>query len=111
MAARTPDVVTRAGATPTVISPPTNGDTFPAGPSTYLRLTTTGTVVTVTITPPAAGGPLGLSVSAYTFTMPATGTREIGPFPAYPFADQNGNVTMTFSVTTGLSLEVKNYAG
>ena len=111
MTALTPTPVSRAGATPVVITPAAGGDTFPAGATTYLRLITSGTAITVTITPPAGGGPLGTTVAPFTFTTPATGVREIGPFPQSPFGDQNGNINMTYSAITGLTLELKNYNG
>lgn len=111
MAALTPNVVTRAGVAPTVVTPAAGGDTFPAGASTYVRFITSGTATTVTLTPPASGGPLGTTVAPVTIALPATGVREFGPWPGYPYGDQNGNVTMTYSAITGLTLEVKNYAG
>lgn len=111
MTALTPNVVSRAGVAPTVVTPAAGGDTFPAGASTYVRFTTSGTAVTVTLTPPAGGGPLGTTVSPVPIVLPATGVREYGPFPQYPYGDQNGNVTMTYSAITGLTLEVKTYAG
>ena len=111
MAALTPTSVSRAGIAPTVITPAGGGDTFPAGPNTYVRFITSGTIVTVTITPPAGSGPLGTTVAPVAIVLPATGVREYGPFPQNPFGDANGNVTMTYSVITGLTLEVKTYAG
>jgi hypothetical protein len=112
MAARIPDVVNRGGATPTVISPAAGGDTFPAGGNTYVRFTTTGTAITVSVTPPASGGPLGTTVSPVPIVLPATGVREYGPFPQYPFGDQNGNVNLSYAPSvTGLSIEIKTYAG
>jgi hypothetical protein len=111
MAALTPTVVSRAGATPVPITPAAGGDTFPADAATYIRFITTGTAITVTVTPPSGGGPLGLTVAPFTYALPATGTREIGPFPAYPFGDANGNINMTYSAITGMTLELKKYAG
>jgi hypothetical protein len=111
MAALTPQTVNRTGMTPTVITPAAGGDTFPAGTDVYVRFITSGTAITVSFTPPAGAGPLGLNVAAMTYALPATGVREIGPFPANPFGDQNGNVAMTYSAITGLTLELKNYIG
>lgn len=112
MAALVPQPVSRGGVTPAVINPAAGGDTFPAGPSTYLRFVTAGTAVTVTITPPAGGGPLGTTVAPIPIVLPATGVREFGPYPQNPYGDANGNVNMTYSATpAGFTLEVKTYAG
>lgn len=111
MAALTPNPVSRAGVAPTVVTPSAGGDTFPAGGNTYVRFISSGTAVTVTVTPPASGGPLGTTVAPVTISLPATGVREYGPWPQNPFGDGNGNVNMSYSSVTGLTLEVKNYAG
>jgi hypothetical protein len=103
--------VSRAGVTPAAITPAVTGDTFPAGGSTYLRLITSGTAATLTITPPAGGGPLGTTIAPFTFVLPATGVREIGPFPQNPFGDANGNVNISYSSITGLTVEAKTYSG
>lgn len=104
----------RNSVTPTVITPSgTTGDTFPAGNSTYLRFITTGTAVTVTVTPPAGGGPSGTTVAPVVLgggALPATGVREFGPFPPGVFGDANGNVAISYSALTGLTVECKSYA-
>jgi len=105
----------RVAVTPAAITPSgTTGDTFPAGRNTYLRLITGGTVVTVTVTPPAGGGPGGTTIAPVVLTggaLPATGVREVGPFPPEIFGDASGNVAISYSVITAFTLEVKNYAG
>lgn len=104
----------RNSVTPTVITPSgTSGDTFTAGPSTYLRFITSGTAVTVTLTPPTGGGPLGTTVAPFVVgggALPSTGVREFGPFPPQVFGDASGNVAIGYSAVTGLTLEVKSYA-
>ncbi len=107
-----PDQVNRGGATPTVNTPAATGDKFPAGAGIYLRFITSGTAATVTITPPAAGGPLGETVAPKVLpALPATGVREYGPWPANPYADNTGLVAIGYSSITGLTVECKNYAG
>jgi hypothetical protein len=105
----------RVSSTPTPNTPSgTTGDTFPAGENIYLRFITTGTAVTVTVTPPAGGGPRGTTVAPLVLgggALPATGVREFGPFPQSPFGDANGNVPISYSVITGLTVEVKNILG
>lgn len=106
------DQVSRAGVAPTVNTPATTGDKFPAGPGIYLRFITTGTAATVTITPPAGGGPLGETVAPKILpALPATGVREYGPWPVNPYAGSDGNVAIAYSAITGLTVECKNYAG
>lgn len=83
-----------------VATTPTTGDTFPAGPNTYLRIrNATASAVTVTVNPPAGGGPDGTTVAplalAPTVAASPSGDRMYGPFPANPFADTNGNVNFT----------------
>jgi hypothetical protein len=79
----------------------TASDTFPAGPNSFLRVrNTTAGPITVTVTPPAGAGPLGTSITGYALAPAVeltTGDRMYGPFPAYPFGDANGNVTVTYS--------------
>jgi len=106
MAALTPVVASRTGGgslTTGLVASGGSGDTFPAGPNTYLLVQNTGgAAVTVTVTPPTGGGPLALTNAplALSPTVEATtGLRLYGPFPLYPFGDQNGNVTATCSVT------------
>ena len=105
MAALTPVVAARAGggSLTTGLVASSASDTFPAGPNTYLLVQVTGgAAVTVTVTPPSAGGPLGLTnapLALAPVVEATTGLRMYGPFPQYPFGDQNGNVTVTCSVT------------
>lgn len=77
------------------------GDTFPAGPSTYLRVKNTkGSAVTVTVTPPTGSGPSGTTVAPLALAPPVpatTGDRLYGPFPGNPFADSSGNVNVSYS--------------
>lgn len=103
----------RVSSTPVPNTPGgTTGDTFPAGDNIYLRFITSGTAVTPTINPPAGGGPRGTTVAPLSLgALPATGVREFGPWPQNPFGDANGNVSISYSVITGLTVEVKNIAG
>ena len=105
MAALTTTVIPRGstGADPTasMATPSAGGDSFVADAETWLRVTnTTAGAITVTATPPAGGAPQGGTVAPFTFTVPATtGDRFFGPFPPNPYADQNGNVNLTYSAT------------
>jgi hypothetical protein len=105
MTALTPVVASRAaGVDMTTAGTVTTGaDTFPAGANVYLRVkNTTGSAVTVTVTPPAGGGPAGTTIAPLVLApnVPATtGDRTYGPFPANPFADANGNVNFSTSAS------------
>jgi len=84
------------------------GDSFPAGPNSFLRVkNANAAAVVVTVNPPAAGAPLGTTVAPLALPSVAatTGDRIFGPFPANPFADSNGNVNVTYSVTATVSVE------
>jgi hypothetical protein len=108
MTALTPVIASRlAGAdlSPAAMTAASNGDTFPVGPNTFLRVKNLGgTICAVTVTVGAAGsGPLGTSIVAMALlpSVPiTTGDRLYGPFPAYPFGDANGLVTVTYSFLT-----------
>jgi hypothetical protein len=77
------------------------GDTFLAGSNVWLRVQVTkASPVTVTVTPPAGSGPLGTTITpvALAPAVPATtGDRIFGPFPAVPFADATGKISIDYS--------------
>lgn len=114
MAALTPVIASRlAGADMSAASMPaatsgTTGDSFPAGPNAFLRVKNGGAAAcTVTVSMPVGGGPLGTTITNLALAPPVAGTtgdRLYGPFPQYPFGDQNGNVTVTYSVTTTVTV-------
>ena len=87
-----------------------NGDTFPAGPNVFLRVkNAAATTCTVSVVMPASTGPSGVSFANYNLAPPVpitTGDRLYGPFPAYPFGDSNGNVTLNYSTTTSVTVQV-----
>lgn len=117
MTALTPTVVARSGGTDVSAGmiAATNGDTMPAGPNNFLHVkNAAGSAVTVTVTPPAGGGPLGTSISGLALgpTVGATtGDMIYGPFPSYPFGDANGNVTFTYSATASVTVKALTMAG
>lgn len=87
---------------------PANGDTFPAGDTTYLRLITSGADVTPNVVFAAGGGPKGTTLA---FSLPANGAtadKLYGPFPADPFADATGTVTINYTGTLAAA-KVKVY--
>jgi hypothetical protein len=116
LTALTPSVVARLGGTDVSAGmvAATNGDTMPAGPNNFLHVkNASGAAVTVTVTPPAGGGPLGTTISplALTPTVGATtGDMMFGPFPVSPFGDANGNVTFTYSATASVTVKALTMA-
>lgn len=84
------------------------GDTFPAGPNSFLYVKNgNAAAVTVTVTPPAAGGPQGTTVAPFALspvTALTVGVRIYGPFPQNPFGDSNGNINVSYSVTPTVSV-------
>jgi hypothetical protein len=106
MAAYTPVLCARTGGgnIGALAGTPANGDTFPAGPNNFLYVQNgNAAAVTVIVTPPTGGGPLGTTVGPFTLSPAVeatTGVRIFGPFPPQPFADSAGNVTVSsYSVT------------
>lgn len=85
------------------------GDTFPAGSQNYLRVKNgNAAACTVTVNPPPGGNDLGTTVAPYALSPVValtTGDRIYGPFPVNPFADQNGNINVSYSVTATVSVE------
>jgi hypothetical protein len=116
MTALTPVPVARLGGTDisSAMTAAANGDTMPAGPANFLHVKNgSGAAVTVTVTPPAGSGPLGTSLAALALTptvAATTGDMIYGPFPAYPFADANGNVTFTYSAVTTVTVKALTMA-
>lgn len=104
MTALVPQIASRlTGADTSDVAPlvsSTAADTFPAGPNAYLRVKNgSASPVTVTVTPPAGGGPAGTTISPVALGPVAatTGDRTFGPFPSNPFSDSNGNVNFACS--------------
>lgn len=87
-----------------------SGDTFSPGPDVYLRLKTSGTAVTATITWPTQVDNYGVSKAPFTINsgaLPATGDRIFGPFPASDFSDpSDGQVHIAYTAVTGLTVGV-----
>jgi hypothetical protein len=111
MAALTPVVCARSGGglIGTLSAAGAGGDTFPAGPNTFLRVKNgNAAACVVTVTPPAGGGPMGTTVAPLALTPSVdatTGDRIYGPFPQNPFGDANGNVNVSYSVTATVTVQ------
>jgi hypothetical protein len=103
-AAATQDI-TQAGLNPVMTAAPNagagNGITFGSSGNEFLIVTTSGTVATLTLD--ATGRIDGVALADPTVTLPATGTRYIGPFGPGAFG---GSVGVDFSVITGVTYAV-----
>lgn len=106
----TVQTVSESGVTPTRTSTglvtTVGGYKFRNDGKTFLLFEKTG-AGTATISFGAAVTYRGLAISSRTLTVDATaGDRVIGPFPANPYNDGNGDVIFTISDTVGLSMAV-----
>lgn len=113
MAALTPTLCARAGGgsiASGLVSAGAGGDTFAAGTQVFLRVKNANAAAcTVTVTPPSGGNDLGTTTAPYALTPACeatTGDRIYGPFPTNPFADQNNNINVSYSVTSSVQVEV-----
>lgn len=94
---------TLAGLAPTYAAAAGGGDQFPNDGATILHVKNgSGGALTVTVdskTPSNYGTDVDVTVS-----VPAAGERMIGPFPKARFDDVNGNVQVTYSGVTSLTV-------
>lgn len=110
MARQVPAVVksTKAGTAVAMTAPVlADGDAIP--PNSVLLVTTAGTAATLTVDTPGTGVD-GVSIGQYTVTLPATGTRLVGPFPDPEYRQSSGAtsglVHIDYSSVTGVTRAV-----
>jgi hypothetical protein len=89
---------------PITTTPAGGGDAFDNDGRTIFILKTTGTVVTATFDSLVPSN-YGTDVN-YVAVTPATGQTFCGPFDPARFNDVNGRVGVTYSVVTGLTVDV-----
>jgi hypothetical protein len=81
------------------------GDTFVNTGREHLIITNgSGAPITVTFVVPKTID--GLTVSNKTMSVAAGATRVVGPFPVDTYSDANGNVSLTYSGVTTLTIGV-----
>jgi hypothetical protein len=108
--AYTTQVIDRNGHTPTYAAAALTGDTFSAGPSTYLHVKNgSGSSVTVTVTTPGQFN--GLTVGPYTMAVPATSEKLFGPFPPGVFTADGSTVDVAYSAVTTVTVAALQFAG
>jgi hypothetical protein len=106
MAVLTATTLARAGIDPV---PTTASDVLgdevlnPAGDAYFLVKNASGAGITVTLQIRATG-PDGATVTNPTVTVPAAGTRIIGPFPASIYNDASGKAKITYSAVTSVTV-------
>lgn len=111
MALLTVQEITRAGPTPTYASATSGGDTFNNDDSerTFLHVKNAGSQITLTIvtakTSVQVSGYGAVALADITVTIPATtGDKMIGPFPGVRFNTSNGQVAITYSGVTSVTI-------
>lgn len=91
------------GLTPAYSAASGGGDVFPnTGREFVLVKNASGGSITVTATTPQTVA--GLGVADETYVIPAAGERMIGPFPPSTFNNPSGQVALTYSGVTSLTL-------
>lgn len=107
MATLSVQTATSAGLNPTA-NAVSASDEFANDGKTLARVANgSGGSLTVTIvTPNTVDG--GLAIADRTVTVPDGESRVIGPFPKSSYNDSSGNVTLQFSATTSVTVELFN---
>lgn len=107
----TTQTITRAGLNKALTGPVADGDIIDAGPVILEVANDSGASITVTVQTP--GTIEGLAIADLAVAVPASGTREIGPFPPSVFAqpldavDGPGRVLVDYSAVTSVTRCVK----
>lgn len=108
--AYTTQVIDRVGHTPTYAAAALTGDSFSAGPSTYLHVKNgSGSSVTVTVLTPGTFN--GLTVGPFTIAVPATSEKLFGPFPPGIFTADGSTAEVTYSAVTTVTVAALQFAG
>jgi hypothetical protein len=97
--------IVRAGLNPALTAAAGGGDKFTPDSNTFLRVDNgSGGALTVTIVTPRNNA-IGLAVDDVAVSVPAGGSRLIGPFPAEYFANPaDGLASVTYSGVTSLTV-------
>jgi hypothetical protein len=83
------------------------GDSFTSGDNTFIAVKNgAGSPVTVTVATP--GNVQGIAEGPFTFTVPASGSTDVGPFPSTLFGP---TAQVTYSSVTTLTIAVAQFGG
>lgn len=96
--------IARSGLTPALAAANTDGSYVPNNGRVFLQVkNAAGSSITVTVA--SQKTILGLAVADVTVTVPATtGDKMIGPFPPDVFNDAQGQITVTFSAVSSVTV-------
>jgi hypothetical protein len=105
MATLATQAISRAGLTPALTAAAGGGDKFTPTKDTVLMVVNGGgSPVTVTVVTPGVNQ-IGLNIDDPAASVPAGGTKLIGPFPAEFFANPVGGLAdVTYSGVTSLTV-------
>ncbi|MFN8493846.1 MAG: hypothetical protein U0350_39980 [Caldilineaceae bacterium] len=94
---------TYAGATFAAVAAAAGGDTFVNNGKTLFYVNNgSGASINVTVTPQATPG--GLTIAPVVVTVPAGGAKFIGPFDSAYFNNASGQVAITYSAVTTVTV-------
>jgi len=107
--------ITRAGLNVVMTAPIIDGDILPAGQVALQVLNGSGGAITVTVQTPGTDPASGVARAELTVSVPAAGTRLIGPFPASLFAQASDaavgplGVLVDYSAITSVTRAVVSF--
>ena len=98
--------IVRAGLAPAYTACAAGGDSFANPGNAFIHIkNANGSAATLTIVTPKTVD--GLAVADRTVSIPATsGDVMIGPLPAATYNDASGNVSLTYSAVTDLTIGI-----
>lgn len=102
MASLTVADVNPAGVTPTFAAATSGGDQFANDGRTFIEVKSSGAPCTVTVASQQACSQG--STHNDTITVASAGDKMIGPFDTNRFNDANGNVQVTYSAVTNITV-------
>lgn len=110
MAALSVQPIVQAGTTPAYSAASAGGDTFQntADETCFIHVKCGATGATVTINPfitsVKLSGAGNVTIAPISVIITASSERMIGPFPQYAFTDTGGNVNVTYSQVTTVTI-------
>lgn len=105
MATLTVQSISRSGLKPTMASASGSGDKFPHAANRFIEVDNgSGSSVDVTVASQYSSAPQGLDSADLTVAVPAGERRLVGPFSERAFADSNGDVNVSYSATTSVTV-------
>lgn len=94
--------ISRAGLTPSYVTPDALGSSVPADNEAFIHVKTGGTGTTVTVQVPKTVD--GQAISSKQYTIGTNAERFIGPFPNDPYAQASGEAYIDYSSITTVTV-------